>query len=229
MPSNHQISARTKSGTQLEQICLSFGVTFSKVRDRPLREGQGFSIELPVVLDLLDAIAAGQERAEDIRDLLSQIPDKLYDSAYCYEYETDKDKLAWCVRDGGCRICEKASAAFTRHLKTMAERWRRWSLPDEFPFATGSSMGLHTVTCAVVRRDMPDDFTQHRQDDAEQLRVFAHKGLNNAFLLEWPEQLPGHVPFLAMSAEEARAWMTKNTGPKGGRHYKRCRRCAPTP
>ena len=32
-----------------------------------------------------------------------------------------------------------------------------------------------------------------------------------------------------MTDEEARAWMDKNTGPKGGRHYKRCRHCAPTP
>lgn len=229
MTSNHLITARTKSGMQLEQVCLSFGDLFSQVRDRPIREGQGFSIELPVVLDLLDAIAAGREEAGDVRELLSRIPDKLYDSAYCYEYESEEDKLAWCVRDGGCQACDRARTAFARHLTTMAERWRRWTLPDEFPFATGSSMGLHDVTCAVVRREMPDGFTRHGPDDVEQLRAFAHNGLGGDILPEWPEQLPGHVPFFAMSAEETRAWMAEHTGPKGGRHYKRCKRCAPTP
>jgi hypothetical protein len=33
----------------------------------------------------------------------------------------------------------------------------------------------------------------------------------------------------AMTAEETRAWMEGNTGPKCGRHYRRCERCAPTP
>ncbi|MBB6122211.1 hypothetical protein [Nocardiopsis algeriensis] len=38
-----------------------------------------------------------------------------------------------------------------------------------------------------------------------------------------------HIGDDHMSAEETRAWMAENTGPKGGRYYKRCQRCAPTP
>ncbi|MFI6284377.1 hypothetical protein ACIBCM_06385 [Streptomyces sp. NPDC051018] len=34
--------------------------------------------------------------------------------------------------------------------------------------------------------------------------------------------------FEAMTAAEARPWITARTGPKGGRNYKRCQRCAPT-
>lgn len=229
MSSNHAVSFRTKSGTKLERVKFSFGITFSDARDRPLREGQGFSIELPAVLDLLDAVAAGEEQATDVRKMLLGVVDKIYDSAECYEYETHEDKLAWCKRDGGCRTCERARASFARHMETMAERWRRWTLPDEFPFATGNSRGLHAVTCGVVRRDMPDGFTAHQPSDEEPLRAFAHAYDDFGLPLEEAEQLPAHVPFHPMSGEETREWMTTHTGPKGGRHYKRCRMCAPTP
>ncbi|WP_017584296.1 hypothetical protein [Nocardiopsis valliformis] len=229
MPSNHAINLRTTSGAKMEDVRFSFGVTSSKVRDRPIREGQGFSIELPAVLDLLETVAAGEEQAADARELLLNVVDTLYDSAGCYDYETVEDKLAWCVRDGGCQTCEEQRSSFAHHLETMAERWRRWTLPDEFPFATGSSMGLHTVKCGVVRRDMPDGFTAHKPDDVAPLRAFAHAYDDFGLPVDESEQLPAHVPFQPMSGEEARAWMTENTGPKGGRYYKRCRMCAPTP
>ncbi len=38
----------------------------------------------------------------------------------------------------------------------------------------------------------------------------------------------GNYPrFDIMSIEEARAWVAERTGPKGGRNYRRCQRCAP--
>jgi hypothetical protein len=66
-------------------------------------------------------------------------------------------------------------------------------------------------------------------DDADQLRAFAHS--RYAYDLEPTTQEPfsEQVPFLPMTAEQARAWMAENTGPQGGRYYKRCQRCAPAP
>ncbi|MET7489826.1 hypothetical protein [Streptomyces sp. NPDC005538] len=33
--------------------------------------------------------------------------------------------------------------------------------------------------------------------------------------------------FDVITPDEARAWIAERTGPKGGRNYKRCQRCAP--
>lgn len=229
MPSNHTVELRTPSGTELDEVWVTFGVTWPQARKRPIREGQGFSIELPAVLDLLQAVVAGDEKAADVRDALLKVPGLLYDAAGCYDHETDQDKLAWCVRDGGCRACEQGRRPFARHLEAMAERWRRWNLPEEYPFIAGNSKGLHTVKCSVVRQHMPDHFTAYEPDDADRLRAFAHS--RYAYDLEPTTQEPfsEQVPFLPMTAEQARAWMAENTGPQGGRYYKRCQRCAPTP
>ena len=231
MPSNHSIDLRTESGMTVEDVQFSFDVALSKVRKRPFSEGYRFSVELPAVLDLLDAVADGKQSAADTRKVLLDAVNVLYDEAGCYEHETPEDKLDWCVRGGGCQTCEFYRDRFSRYLKTMAERWRRWNLPEKYPFAVGRSKGIHTVSCTVVRRRMPSGFTEHDPGDPVALRAFAHPHTYDDFYYPGFEtqNLPGEVPFHLMTDEEARAWMNKNTGPKGGRHYKRCRHCAPTP
>lgn len=230
MPSEHTISARTTAGTELKELRLTFGELFPRTRERPLREGWGWSIELPVVLDLLDAIDTGEEKASDTKRLLLKIADTLYGPADCYrQYESDEDKLAWCVRDGGCPTCEGHSDQFARYLETMAERWRRWELPEQYPFAAGSAKGLHTTVCGVVRAHMPEELPDHKPDDVEPLRAFAHAKAAYDLAPKGLEPLTGHVPFHPMTEEETRAWMAEHTGPKGGRYYKRCQHCAPTP
>lgn len=229
MPTNHVVDLCTGSGVKLEDVRFSFGSLYSSARKRSFREGGGFSIELPAVLDLLDAIAQGGLDASSAREELLNKLDVLYDEAGCYDYESPRDKLSWCIRDGGCPICTLQQKAFTRHLAMMAERWRRWTLSEQFPFAAGNAKGLHTVGCGVVHRHMPDDFPDHKPDNTEALRAFAH--LNDPYepFPQGLDQLPGYLPFHPMSAEEARAWMAEHTGPKGGRYYKRCRHCAPAP
>ncbi|HLS00986.1 MAG TPA: hypothetical protein VK054_03265, partial [Beutenbergiaceae bacterium] len=150
MPSNHSIDLRTESGMTVEDVQFSFDVALSKVRKRPFSEGYRFSVELPAVLDLLDAVADGKQSAADTRKVLLDAVNVLYDEAGCYEHETPEDKLDWCVRGGGCQTCEFYRDRFSRYLKTMAERWRRWNLPEKYPFAVGRSKGIHTVSCTVV-------------------------------------------------------------------------------
>ncbi|WP_067601328.1 hypothetical protein [Nocardiopsis listeri] len=229
MPSNHMVDLRTESGMRLDDVCFSFGVTYASARKRGFREGYGFSIELPAVLDLLDAVAKGDLKASSAREELLEVLHVLYDEAECHDFESPEDKFSWCVRDGGCSTCAARREEFTHHLATMSERWRRWTLPEHFPFAVGNSNGLHTVGCGVVRRDMPVEFPDHNPNDAEVLRAFAHPGDLYAPRSRGMERFLGNVPFQFMSAEETRAWMAENTGPKGGRYYKRCRSCAPAP
>jgi len=229
MPSDHSLDMHTDSGMELEDVRFAFGVSVSKVRKRPMAEGYKFSIELPAVLDLLDAVDKGGMKAAEVRQLLMGAVDVLYEDAGCYMYESTKDQLAWCVRDGGCPKCDRDRTRFARYLETMAERWRRWELPEHYPFAAGNAKGLHVVECGVVRSHMPEELPGHKPDDVEPLRAFAHAQDDYGLPHQEPGPYLGHLPFHPMSAEEARAWMAENTGPKGGRRYRRCQHCAPTP
>jgi hypothetical protein len=223
---------RPASGVELEAVEFTFGSSFPRARERMIREGFGFEIELPAVVDLLTAVDGGLIKAGDVKDLLLRAVDLMYERADCYRYEDDEDKLAWCRRDGTCRTCDRLRDAFAESLSVAAEQWRRWTLPEQYPYAAGNSNGLHEVGCPVLHRDMPQQFTPPAADDAEALRSFAHR--RDAYdpydrPLKDLVPLNYHIPFEAMTAEETRAWMQRNTGPKGGRHYHRCERCAPVP
>lgn len=194
-------------------------------------EGYGFEIELPAVLELLTGIDDGVLKAGDVKDLLLRAVDGMYRQADCWRYEDDEDKLAWCRRDGTCQTCDRHRDAFAKSLAVASERWRRWTLPEQYPYAADSSKGLHEAGCHIVRQGMPEEFSPPVADDAEALRSFAHR--KDAYdPYDRPKGLMPlryHIPFRAMTAEETRAWMKQNTGPKGGRYYHRCERCAPAP
>ncbi|MET9079946.1 hypothetical protein ABZX95_49680 [Streptomyces sp. NPDC004232] len=229
MPSTHRATLRP-AGVPFTDVEFTFGSSFPRPRERAIREGYGFEIELPAVLDLLTSVDEGVLKAGDVKDLLLRAVGAMYQGADCWRYEDD-DKLAWCRRDGTCQTCDRHRDAFAKSLEAAAERWRRWMRPEQYPYAVGSSKGLHEVGCPVLRRDMPEDFSPPAADDAEALRSFAH--LKDAYdPYDRPTGLMPlryHVPFHAMTEEEARGWMEHNTGPKGGRYYRRCERCAPAP
>lgn len=227
MPSAHRATLRP-AGIELKEVEFTFGSSFPHPRERAIREGYGFEIELPAVLDLLTGIDDGVLKAGDVKDLLLHVVDGMYPRADCWRYETDEDKLAWCRRDGTCQTCDRHRDAFAKSLALAAERWRRWTLPDQYPYAAGNAKGLHEVGCHILRQGMPQEFSPPAADDAEALRSFAHQ--KDAYDRPTAGLMPSyHVPFHAMTADETRAWMERNTGPKGGRYYHRCERCAPTP
>jgi hypothetical protein len=152
MPSAHKVTMRPAPGVELAEVDFTFGSSFPRPRDRMIREGYGFEIELPAVLDLLTGIDNGALKAGDVKDLLLHVVDRMYERADCWRYEDDEDKLAWCRRDGTCRTCDRHREAFAESLAVAAERWRRWTLPEQFRYATGNSKGLHEVGCPVLRR-----------------------------------------------------------------------------
>ncbi|MGR6998875.1 hypothetical protein ACU686_13230 [Yinghuangia aomiensis] len=219
------------TGGALENVSLTFGLGFPEQRERGIRDGHGFDIELPAVLDLLDQIDRGDSTAGQVRAALLEAVAQAYGPADCWRSENVADQISWCRRDGGCPTCERYRARFTQAMSEAAVQWRRWTRPEQYPFAASRSNGLHHVACTVVRQQMPDQFRKLDNDDADALRAFAHRQetwLADAMGDALP---PGDfvVPFTIMTDEEARAWVGRNTGPKGGRNYRRCRRCAPTP
>lgn len=232
MPSSHKVNMRLVPGVDLAEVEFTFGSSFPRPRIRMLREGYGFGIELPAVLDLLTSIDDGVLKAGDVRGFLLRVVDHMYERANCYRYEDDEDKLAWCRLDGTCRTCDRHRDAFAESLNVAAERWRRWTLPEQYLYVAGNAKGLHEVGCPVPRRDMPQEFSPPAADDVEALRSFAHRSdAYDPYDRSLMDLVPLNyqIPFRAMTAQESRAWMKSNTGPKGGRQYHRCERCAPAP
>lgn len=230
MPSTHSVTVHSTGG-DLEKVGLTFGLWFRRQRARGIRDGHGFDIELSAVLDLLAQIGRGETTADQVRAALLDAVAQTYGPADCWRSERAADQITWCRRDGGCPTCEEYRAKFVAFVSEAAARWRRWNAPEQYPFAVGRSNGLHQVGCPVVRQQMPAEFRRPADDDAESLRAFAHRQEGWRSAAE-EAALPAQdfaVPFAVMTGEEARAWMARHTGPKGGRHYKRCRRCAPTP
>jgi hypothetical protein len=59
MPSSHKVTLRPASGTEFHEVEFTFGCSFPRPRERMIKEGFGFEIELPAVFDLLTAIDDG--------------------------------------------------------------------------------------------------------------------------------------------------------------------------
>jgi len=213
-------------GFDLPATRVAFGDAFPSARERAIRQGWGFDIEVPAVLDLLDAVDQGKVTAERARQGLLAAVEALYGPYRCLEFEAKEDRAAWCERDGGCRICDECRSAFEHLLKESGERWHRFQRPDEFPF-TVSKHGLHVTTCSVVNREMPREFAPPEGDAYTQaLRTYAHTVNPYGDDFEGERAYPRFEP---LTAAQARAWVASRTGPKGGRNFKRCQRCAPTP
>ncbi|WP_049564942.1 hypothetical protein [Streptomyces sp. SBT349] len=225
----------TVGNQALPATCFLFGETFPKERKRGIREGWGFDIELPAVMDILAAVQAGNLTADQALTGLLEAVDHLYDPSGCFDYEDSADKRDWCERDGGCEACARHQNMFDQMVRDASESWRRFQLPDQYPFTVGKR-GLHTTTCSVVTREMPKQFAPPSGEAYERaLRDYAHAA--NSFMDSgFYENFDGdfdrksvYPSFRPVTPEETRVWVADHTGPKGGRNYKRCQRCAPTP
>lgn len=207
---------------------MTWGIDFPSQRHRSTKEGHGYSIELPAVLDILQAIEDGTATPAQARRMLLNIAEHLYDAWGLREHEPQQDLLAWCERDGGCPDCTERSAEFELFLNQAAEQWRRYQAPELYPFAAGSSNGLHCTTCSVVRRNLPQEWARpvgHDYDTAR--RHFCHQRYPRHDGDDAIEHL--RIDWNLMTAEQARTWQAERVGPKGGRNFRRCGACAPTP
>ncbi|WP_159476246.1 hypothetical protein [Streptomyces caniferus] len=210
----------------LPAVRLGFGELFAQERRRAIREGWGFTVELPAVLELLEQIDEGRVNALDARNYLAQSVDLLYDAFRCFEAEDPDELRATCREAGRCPLCDERRPWFEGLLDGSDARWQRLQQPEEYPFAAGQH-GLHETTCSVVRRETPSNYARPIGDAyVAALNAFCHTVDPHSSREDF-EGSRDYPRFQAMTAQEARQWVTERTGPKGGRNYKRCQRCAP--
>lgn len=218
------VDLKFATGT-LHAVRLSFGDLFAQERRGPIREGWGYSVELPAVLELLERIGDGRVAAREAHTLLLKSADLLYDAFRCWEAEDPDELRTRCREAEGCVLCRERRPWFDKMLDEADGRWRRFQQPERYPFTAGRQ-GLHETTCSVVRREMPSEFTRPTGEDyLEALNAFGHT-VNYTYTEEF-EGSGAYPRWDVMTVEEARVWVAERTGPKGGRNCKRCQRCAP--
>ncbi|MFJ5120971.1 hypothetical protein [Kitasatospora sp. NPDC088548] len=224
-----RVDVNLGTGVSLPGVMFDFAKGFPRERERDVRDGWGYGIELPAVLDLLDLVRDGRADPAQARELLLRAARELYVPFEAYAFEDEGDLEARCQQDPrDCPVCRAHRDWFEGELDAADDLWARYSKPEAYPFIAGRS-GLHEVTCSVVRREMPQAYARPAGDTyTTELRRYAHSvdphsGHSD---LEYDRSYPH---WKAMTAAETRAWMAERTGPKGGRSYKTCGRCAPTP
>ncbi|MFI8343977.1 hypothetical protein ACIF8W_28450 [Streptomyces sp. NPDC085639] len=212
-------------GAVLPGVLVSFGDLFAKERRREISAGWGYSVELPAVLDLLEHVEQGVVEAGAARALLSEAAETLYGPFGCRAFEDPAKVRVACRAAGGCSLCEERRSWFEELLDHSDLLWERLHQPMMYPFAAGRR-GIHDTTCAVVRRETPDNYRRPAGEAYTQaLHHYSHSVVS--YDRDVFESARSYPSFTAMTAEEARAWIAERTGPKGGRNYTWCQRCAP--
>ncbi|PAZ09339.1 hypothetical protein CLM62_47145 [Streptomyces sp. SA15] len=124
-------------------------------------------------------------------------------------------------------LCERYRSWFETVLKESDARWQRMQQPQTYPFAAGRQ-GIHETSCSVVKREMPEQYARPAGEAyVAALNAFSHTVDPHSYGEDF-EGSDAYPRFDVMTPDEARAWIAERTGPKGGRNYKRCQRCAPT-
>ncbi|WP_405968950.1 hypothetical protein OG613_48585 (plasmid) [Streptomyces sp. NBC_00015] len=218
------VDLKFATGT-IPSVRLGFGELFAQERRRPIREGWGYTVELPAVLELLERIGDGRITPEDAHSVLFKSADLLYDTLRCWESEDPDELRNACREAGGCVLCEQRRPRLDAWLDQADDRWQRLQQPEAYPFAAGRQ-GLHVTLCSVVTREMPSEYARPTGEDyVAALNAFSHA--DDPYFGEDFEGSRSYPRFDVMTPGEARAWIAERTGPKGGRNYKRCQRCAP--
>ncbi|RNG26223.1 hypothetical protein EEJ42_15580 [Streptomyces botrytidirepellens] len=212
----------------LSAVRMGFGELFAQERRRTIREGWGYTVELPAVLELLDGIHHGRTNARDAQSVLLKAAHLLYNPLRCFEAEDPDELRTVCRQNGGCALCEERRSWFDALLDDSDARWNRLQEPESYPFTAGRN-GLHETTCSVVKREIPSSYARPTGDAyTSALHAFSHTVDPHSSQDDF-EGSGDYPRFEAMTSQQARKWITDRTGPKGGRHYKLCHLCAPAP
>ncbi|WP_435609681.1 hypothetical protein [Streptomyces sp. C10-9-1] len=226
-PQRHPALTMRFGDHTFDTVHLYYRDHFPENRPRGIAEGWGFAIELPAVLDMLDTVAAGQVQAADARAALLEGVAQLYGPLRCFEDEDEDVQLAVCRARGGCPLCQGERKGWFDGLLDSADRqWARFTAPEEYPFTAGQN-GIHETTCSVVARNNPATYARPTGPAyVEALRRYAHSVDPHSGRSDFYGD-QDYPRMHSMTTEEAHQWISKNTGPKGGRNYKRCARCSP--
>ena len=214
--------------TTLPAVQLLPGCYYSPDRKRPVEDGWGFTIELAAVMDLLALVERGAVGAGQVSALLRHAAEVVL--ALEAEQDDEEERAPQRLREacrvqGGCVLCRERTGMFNRFLDQAVDRWRRFRLPEQYPFAT-SRHGVHESSCSVVTSRMPDQFARPSGNGyTAALHTYAHT--LRPFGDDDFEGTHTYPIFSPMTAQELHAWIADNTGPKGGRNYRTCQLCGP--
>ena len=219
----------TVGAVVLREVGLNFDMTYpGPGRERPMLDGARFDIEVPAVMDLLEAVAAGTITAGQARRGLATAVRVAYVECEAHLDEPVTPVTDQCGPDGTCTDCARQQDAFDQALAASHARWDRAQRHTEYPYAVSKS-SVHTTRCPVTRRHIPAHYTRPATGTAEYaqaLAAFAHRDIHAP---DWAFEPDWLLTFEPLTAEATRTWMTERTGPKGGHAFKTCRRCNPVP
>jgi hypothetical protein len=183
-------------------------------------DGWGTSVELAGVVQLLDAVAAGDLTIADMRAALVGVADELerrFLTAPGDGLSTTPETLR-CF--GDCPRCKANATEVRALLDQAAERRVRLQHPDRYAVAVSGS-SVHRIDCRMVHNSARTlRFAQDTEDDSEslfrsELHMFTHNGVRPA------------LPHLALTFDEYDRWRAEHTGPAGGLRYRLCKVCDP--
>jgi hypothetical protein len=185
-------------------------------------DGWGTSVELAGVVQLLDAVAAGDLEIADMRRALVRVADELERQSLAETPDGSPSRRTpetlRCF--GDCPRCEANAAEVRALYDQAAARRARLQHPDRYAVAV-SGRSVHRLDCRVVRDGARTlRFAGENDDDSEagfrsELRRFTHDGFRH------------DLPHLALTLDEYDRWRAERTGPAGGLYYRLCKVCDP--
>lgn len=163
---------------------------------------EGWSLDLPVVLTLFEAIDQGKLAASDARTMFL-------------------DAMAeFTERSGCCLLCEEAlpryEQALTKYEQSLAdfEREAQEVTPESHPYIINSNGTVHVWNCRMA----PPLGPPHHPGAT--LQEYAHRQY-------WEYEAMPRLGWRA-TAEELAEWIEERRGPRGGAGHRRCKACWPS-
>ncbi|MEU8776501.1 hypothetical protein [Streptomyces sp. NPDC048606] len=174
-------------------------------------DGWGTEVETPVVIQLLDLVAAGEVSAKDARDALAAAAAKLIRTHDPDEADPREYAAARCY--GDCERCRARRPEFEAiHARALVEK-AKGADTLTYPYAVTRN-GLHRSDCPHIT----DTISHIRGYEMRDLKSFVHED----------EEHSGWAAFSTfLDRNEAAAWVAERCGPRGGRQYRLCRICSP--
>ncbi|MFI7607429.1 hypothetical protein ACIBTV_20105 [Micromonospora sp. NPDC049366] len=204
----------TVCDTTVEDVSLLWAVRpprdrrIGEPRPRPKDQAEGWAIDVPSVLALVEAIERAGGEPGMLREALLDCITQLLPHGCCPDCESALPSY------------EKALAAYEEATADLAER-QAGMTGDTHPFIVTRSSAVHLWKCPAAP-------TEELFHPGATLEEFVHGKLVDGRV----EVRPGYQGeptngARRMTGDELAEWIRSVRGPKGGANYRRCGRCQP--